>query len=113
MKDTEEIKIAEMILQARKDLAMIERINKCVKDEFGQPLICYGCAHSMGCGQEGADFPGLPSGERPCHFCIRNAKRDLGLQLTTWYDGTPAVKVPMDCYQTIDMINQEQMGEGE
>jgi hypothetical protein len=63
-------------------------------------LVCYGCAHSAG----GVSFPGQPSGERPCGFCVRNRTGMTGSG--TWYDGTPPVRSPMDCYQTIDMVDQ-------
>ncbi len=87
-------------------------------------LTCYGCGHCVGC----AKFPGEPSGERPCAFCIRNPKREVQLAEDKkmspesyihkpgepnfnafegrWYDGSPAIKVPMDCYQPIDMMEQ-------
>ena len=26
--------------------------------------------------------------------------------MNKWYDGTPAIKVPMDCYQPMDMMDQ-------
>lgn len=87
-------------------------------------LTCYGCGHCVG----GMKFPGAPSGERPCAFCIRNPEREKQLHEAKkkvpewfvhksgdpnfnayegrWYDGSPAVKVPMDCYQPIDMMDQ-------
>ena len=68
-------------------------------------LICYGCAHSAG--QE--LFPGKPSGERPCCFCVRNPsiKEDQKeFAVSTWYDGNAPVSLPMDCYQSVDMIKQ-------
>lgn len=99
-----------------------ERLNKCAKDENNQPLICYGCSHSAayclhnnGELVEGTDFPGRPSGERPCFFCIRNITREewqedftkmQGERLEVWYDGSFPVKVPMDCYHSVDMIEQ-------
>jgi hypothetical protein len=95
----------ETMDNAKKSLALVERIEACVKDEYDQPLICYGCAHSIGYGQEGADFPGAPSGERPCHFCVRNPKREEE-EVNVWYDGSQPVEVPMDCYHSIDMLLQ-------
>lgn len=90
-------------------------------------LVCYGCAHSA----SSVPFPGKPSGERPCCFCVRNADREIWVSASAatternqkpddegtlrdfnpyagnWYNGSPAVKVPMDCYSTMDMIDQE------
>jgi hypothetical protein len=63
-------------------------------------LFCYGCAHSAA----SEPFPGRPSGERPCCFCIRNPNPLL--QVTTWYDGSSPVKFPMDCYHSSDMKRQ-------
>ena len=74
-------------------------------------LVCYGCCHLVGNGE----YPGAPSGERPCMFCIRNPtweeaqkkfEERTGHRLVVWYDGTPAVKVPMDCYHSLDMLDQ-------
>lgn len=81
-------------------------------------LFCYGCAHSA----SSAPPPGYPSGERPCGFCVRHPMiRSLrkvppgdhieGFE-PRWYDGTPPVKLPMDCYQTVDMIYQQHMQDG-
>ena len=64
-------------------------------------LTCYGCAHSIG----DAKFPSGPSGERPCMFCIRNS-RPVRVDINTWYDGSKPVKVPMDCYHSLDMTHQ-------
>jgi len=63
-------------------------------------LFCYGCCHSAATEK----FPGKPSGERPCCFCIRNKKR--GLEVTCWYNSSPAIKIPMDCYHSLDMLEQ-------
>lgn len=63
-------------------------------------LFCYGCAHSAA----SEPFPGRPSGERPCCFCIRNPA--AGYEVAKWYDGSPPVEVPMDCYHSIDMMRQ-------
>ena len=74
-------------------------------------LVCYGCCHSIG----NMHYPGGPSGERPCMFCVRNAgweiaqerfKERTGHRLEVWYDGSPAVKIPMDCYHSLDMLDQ-------
>lgn len=67
-------------------------------------LCCYGCAHAAAL----KPFPGEPSGERPCQFCIRNPrepyKGDEGIK--TWYDGSEPVSVPMDCYHSLAMSDQ-------
>lgn len=73
-------------------------------------LHCYGCAHSAA----SEPFPGRPSGERPCCFCIRRPetgrklKTNEPLEANTWYDGSQPVRVPMDCYHTLDMKDQIQ-----
>lgn len=91
---------------------------------------CTGCGHSAA----HAPFPGHPSGERPCMFCIRNptgidpdaiarlhpapefaadgndeyvknaSKAKPGDGL--WYDGKPAFKTPMDCYISTDRLTE-------
>jgi hypothetical protein len=74
-------------------------------------LFCFGCAHSAA----DIDFPGGPSGERPCFFCVRNPNREKwqadfkkrhGGELKEWYDNTPIAFYPMDVYQTLDMKEQ-------
>lgn len=74
-------------------------------------LVCFGCAHSAAT----VPYPSRPSGELPCCFCIRNPDReawqarhvqDTGQRLETWYDGSKPVKVPMDCYHSLDMATQ-------
>src|SRR5690349_17643016 len=66
-------------------------------------LCCYGCAHSAA----GQPWPGAPSGEAPCGFCIRNPLQHLeDEEAQVWYDGSEPVSVPMDCYSTIDMRMQ-------
>lgn len=88
-------------------------------------LPCSGCAHSA----SGAPFPGFPSGERPCCFCVRNPNGarpealhpENGFDTSTefgrrasqakpgdgiWYDGSPAWKTPMDCYIATDRLQQ-------
>lgn len=97
------------------------------KDDYGNPLVCSSCGHS----DAGASFPGKPSGERPCFFCVRNVQREQWCKEHlsecngtctvdgkavdcrhpahgVWYDGSKAVKVPMDCYRPCDMLNQIQ-----
>lgn len=81
-------------------------------------LHCYGCANSA----SGEPFPGKPSGERPCCFCVRNKDREAWIERIKeenggyvpqqhpvngfWYDGSKAVRVPMDCYRSLDMMDQ-------
>jgi len=78
-----------------------------VKDETGAPLVCYGCAHSMGAGQDGSEYPGRPSGERPCMFCTRNPAQVADLAdvqarfprfVSPRYDNVPVQKIPDDQY---------------
>lgn len=81
-------------------------------------LFCHGCAHSAGAG---VPFPGRPSGERPCFFCLRNPDREKWIEEAkaddrelgarhpangAWYDGSGAVKNPMDCYHSVDILRQ-------
>lgn len=87
----------------------------------GGPLVCHGCAHSAG----GRPYPGFPSGERPCCFCIRNvqlnemiadARQNLpdmgahfseqayGKTFTPRYDNGPVEKLPLDCYIATDYL---------
>lgn len=76
-------------------------------DNFAlEHLDCYGCAHSAA----NEPWPGGPSGERPCGFCIRNGLRVLSENNDDprWYDGTQPVRAPMDCYTTLDMRDQFQ-----
>ena len=79
-------------------------------------LFCYGCGHDA----SGSDFPGKPSGERPCFFCIRNPDREEwqkdqvkrhGQELREWYDNSPIAFYPIDCYQTMDMSEQQERWE--
>lgn len=65
-------------------------------------LACYGCAHAA-CDEP---FPGQPSGERPCHFCVRNRELEDPPVVTKWYDQSDPVRIPMDCYTTMDMRDQ-------
>lgn len=90
-------------------------------------LPCHGCAHSAAY----APFPGCPSGERPCAFCVRNPEADpdvlhpeagfsdetefgrraskAGPHDGIWYGGTPAFKTPMDCYIATDRFLQQRI----
>lgn len=101
---------------------VIEKLNK--DDEFSEigkyressvkdasQLFCFGCAHEAA----GKPFPGIPSGERPCFFCVRNVEREKwqqdfkkrhGHELKEWYNGSPIAFYPMDVYQPLDMIEQ-------
>jgi len=68
-------------------------------------LVCYGCAHSAAMHK----YPSGPSGERPCQFCIRNPKlpkNPKDFVVNCWYNDSKAVKLPMDCYHSLDMLNQ-------
>jgi hypothetical protein len=63
-------------------------------------LCCYGCSYSV----VGEPWPGVPSYERPCGFCIRNPLQHLSNPDDhTWYDNSEPISVPMDCYETMDM----------
>jgi hypothetical protein len=89
----------------------LEELNK---DEYGNPLVCSGCAHSAG----SAPWPGRPSGERPCCFCARNVQLDewrksggshfkdgvYGVTWTAFYNNAPMKKCPMDCYISTDRV---------
>ena len=88
--------------------------------EDEKPLFCSGCCHSSAV----HSFPGQPSGERPCCFCTRNPQREEWLKKAKeehpdwfedgkanpytghWYDGSDALKCPMDCYHSLDMFEQ-------
>lgn len=58
----------------------VSAIRKAAVDEKGRPLFCCGCAHSASrlvlAATDGDVFPGHPSGERPCCFCVRNPDRE-------------------------------------
>lgn len=73
-------------------------------------LVCYGCCHAAA----GAPHPGKPSGERPCHFCVRNPELSAldTIRVQEWYDHSKPVRVPMDCYHSIDMLRQIDAWEG-
>lgn len=74
---------------------------------------CSGCAHSA----SGIPYPGHPSGERPCCFCVRNPELARTSDVCrdsdgngVWYDGkTPAYKTPMDNYIATDRLQQERL----
>lgn len=71
-------------------------------------LHCYGCAHSA----VTVDFPGMPSDELPCGFCIRNPLLDRRLAALSdrrWADGSTPLRVPMDCYHSLDFQNQVEL----
>lgn len=79
--------------------------------EIPPPLVCWGCAHAA----SEAPYPGRPSGEHPCLFCIRNPERQRWQEELTsrgtprvaqWYGGSKPVRVPMDCYHSPDMAEQ-------
>lgn len=79
---------------------------------FADPeLPCHGCAHSA----SGAPFPGHPSGERPCGFCVRNPELGdgevaewFGERGPRWYGGElEPFKTPMDCYIATDRLQEE------
>lgn len=84
------------------------------------PLVCHGCAHSAG---GNVPYPGRPSGERPCCFCVRNVqlqnqlaeyRKDprmthfhegvYGVTFTPRYDNKRVSKVPLDCYIATDYL---------
>jgi hypothetical protein len=66
-------------------------------------LTCHGCCHETAEKCRIMNIH-LPSGERPCCFCIRNPDRNFKVKV--WYDGSLPVKIPMDCYLPLDMQNQ-------
>lgn len=85
--------------------------NGVVQEDEVKELFCHGCCHSAADGK----FPGKPSGERPCMFCIRNKdredwqknfKKQWGRELKEWYDGSPIAFYPIDAYTTLDMQEQ-------
>jgi hypothetical protein len=88
----------------------------------GGPLVCHGCAHSAG---GSTRYPGCPSGERPCCFCVRNVllpeqlaeyRKDTrlthfqegvyGVTFTPLYDNKPVAKIPLDCYIATDYLTE-------
>jgi hypothetical protein len=106
-----------------RNAAVAEREERTQKAQKDPNLFCYGCAHAAA----SFPFPGKPSGERPCCFCVRNKnlekdKENYKLKVGDipdkhpfngfWYDGSPAIHNPMDCYQTIDMMDQASVWDG-
>lgn len=77
-----------------------------------QPLACHGCAHSAA----NAPYPGSPSGERPCMFCVRNPNqaRDLARVrhyapnfVSPRYDNQPVSQIPADQYIATDRLMRD------
>lgn len=75
-------------------------------------LPCHGCAHSAA----GDPYPGMPSGERPCGFCVRNPSLPdggvadwFGDHGPCWYDGKTPFQTPMDCYIATDRLQQQRI----
>ena len=103
--------LSSAYMTAYNERMLLEKLKMCALDKHGNFKVCSGCAHSAGM----EPFPGIPSGERPCFFCERNTHRDEwqrdyekthGCKLVVWYDGSQPVNVPMDCYHSVDMIEQ-------
>lgn len=97
----------------------LKRLDKCVKDDKGQPLPCYGCKGAAVSNDDPtltviypAEFPGI-NVEWVCLHCIRNPEREL-----FWKEngGEPAraesqkayriIKSPSDLYCTMDAFEQ-------
>jgi hypothetical protein len=88
-----------------------------------EKLPCHGCAHSAA----RQPFPGFPSGERPCCFCVRNTRRAEWVTKHDeeheaivreqggckhpihgyWYDGRLAKTVPGDNYISLDRLKED------
>lgn len=71
-----------------------------VLDQHGAPLACYGCVNAL------VDFlyPGVASGARPCHVCIRNPKQaemQAKSNVREWEDNRP-IPEPLDLYTTAE-----------
>lgn len=114
--------MSEEINVPKRDGLTIEKFQDrdVVHDKYQQPLTCYGCAHSAAHWNNNQEtlYPGMPSGERPCCFCIRNVRyeeiqKDMheryGSFFNKWYDQSPLIEFPMDAYNSLDMhlqINQ-------
>lgn len=84
-----------------------------LQTKFDDKLVCYGCAHSVGGGEP---YPGRPSGERPCMFCVRNPNqaRDLAdVQahapgfVSPRYDNKPVSTIPADQYIATDRLMRD------
>lgn len=78
----------------------------------GSPLVCFGCAHSIG----NASYPGAPSGERPCYFCVRNPDQAQQLAdvqrhspkfISPRYDNVPVKTIPADQYISTDRLTRD------
>lgn len=75
-------------------------------------LPCHGCAHSS----SGSPYPGRPSGERPCMFCVRNPNQETDLKLvqrrspgfvSPRYDNKPVSTIPADQYIATDRLMRD------
>lgn len=86
-------------------LAKVESHKFQLMDMIGNGLVCFGCCWAEADGK----FPGKPSEGRPCCFCIRNPEKDIykkpGMP-DCWCDESKPVRLPMDCYQSLDMFDQ-------
>lgn len=92
---------------------MTEKLSEMVAhDSKGNPLVCYGCAHSAA----DAPYPSAPSGERPCMFCTRNVAQASDLKTvqehspkfcSPRYDNEPVEKVPADQYIATDRLMRD------
>lgn len=91
---------------------MLDDLRKQVRNATDRA--CSGCAHSAA----SEPYPGRPSGERPCGFCVRNPELDATTGLAAWfgdrgplwYDGeTPPFRTPMDCYIATDRAQQQRI----
>lgn len=84
------------------------------RDSAGNPLPCYGCGHAA----SEVSYPGCPSGERPCLFCVRHTDQDArrtalaeirnrlkpGQYFTSRYDNGPVRKDIGDQYISTDRL---------
>lgn len=87
-------------------------VDEVLIDDAGGMLPCYGCGHSAADEQ----FPSRPSGERPCHFCVRNThavewKRKNPHAQPTWYDGSKPLRLNemglQDNYISTDRLQED------
>lgn len=63
-------------------------------------LCCYGCSNS----DISSPWPGTPSYENQCLFCIRNPLQHMADEEDqVWHNGSDPISIPMDAYSTIDM----------
>lgn len=80
-------------------------------DDKGGVLPCYGCAHSAA----SEPFPSMPSGERPCGFCVRNTEvrewKRKDPKPATWYDGSRPLALNseglQDNYVSTDRLRED------